>query len=162
MKSFDGRTPTAHDLEIDAALATLGRVEPRSGIESRVNAALAHAQLEPRHARFQWLRRAGVGVLAAAAGCGIVVATLEHSNRTAPLPRVVRSAPEPGVSAAQTTRVPTRSTSSQHELRPGITTHRVHSRAEVQPNQSRHPAGAAVPRSPYPPGTPQPQDAEDQ
>ena len=164
MKPSPELTRLKHELEIDAALAILARVEPRPGIESRVSAAVAQAQLATQRAPFLWLRPAGIGVLVAGVACGIVIGTVEHSNRTAPLPQAVHSSPAQGISAAQTTRVPTHATTSAHELKPGITTHRVHSRAEIQPNSGRRPSGAAVPRSPYPPGTAQPQtqDAEEQ
>ena len=143
----------SYDAEIDAALATLGKAEPLSGFESRLNARLATSDVRAGggKVRFFLLQRLGMGVLAAASACGIVIGSVEHSRRSADLPPALRLHQGGGVGGANVTHIPTHVEHPDIVLKPGNVTRPARNRATVSPTHARHANGAAVPKSPYPP-----------
>lgn len=143
---------SGHDVRIDAALNAYARAIPAPGLESRVAARVAVARRHPTRsmhaARVLILQRFSCGTLAAAAACGIVVASVQHSHRAA-LPPIIRFGDSGGVGAAGAVHVPTRRTPQTPSINPAAPRTPPRSRAVVSPNSGHH-AGAAVPRSPYP------------
>jgi hypothetical protein len=157
-----------HDVRIDAALRVFTHAEPAPGLEYRVAARLAGARPERRihfsfahGSGFLVLRRLSAGALATAAGAAIVVGTIHHSERALP-PQVIRGGHTGGVGLANRLHVPTHAMPQAAGIDPAarLTAPRgaPHGRANVSRNQAHRAPGAAVPRSPYPPGQ-QPSDS---
>jgi hypothetical protein len=157
-----------HDARIDAALRVFTHAEPSPGLESRVAERLAGARPD-RHYHFSFarvfsfpglsgflvLQRLSAGALVTAAGAAIVVGTIHHSERAMP-PQALRSGAAGGVGSANRVHVPTHAMPQGAGIDPaaplaaprGVP----HGRASVSRNQAHRAPGAAVPRSPYPPG----------
>jgi hypothetical protein len=155
---------TAYDARIDAALRVYGGSIPAPGLESRVAARSAatprqshRSASSPFFARHSMalLRGVSVGTLAAGAACAIVVGTVRHSQRLA-IPQATGISRSGGISAAGGTHVPTHAIQPSPTIDPQSPRSTPHSRATVSPNRGSKPAGAAMPRSPYPPGQPPP------
>ncbi|AXC10901.1 hypothetical protein ACPOL_1555 [Acidisarcina polymorpha] len=96
------------------------------------------------------LRRFSVGALATAAAALMVVGTLQHSERRLPPRLAVHPAQSGGSITSGSIHVPTRSMPDQATIDPATPRTPPHSRATLSRTPSRHPAGSAVPRSPYP------------
>lgn len=169
-KPSDTRTSSPfgaqHDRRIDAALHLYARSLPRPGLESRVAARLASA---PRMSALELLRsffsahsammqRLAAGVLGVAAACAIVFGTLQHSHRNL-APLAAAPARSSGISPAGDIHVPTRAVPATSRIDPASPRAAAHGRARISPNQARR-AGAAHPRSPYPPDA-QPESSPD-
>jgi hypothetical protein len=144
-----------HDARIAAALDHFARATPPPGLESRVAARLSAAgRLESSRSagsvRLLLLRRLSVGAMAAAAVCAIVFGTVEHARRN-PMPQMVRGPQTGGVDISPSVHIPTHPIPQSAEINPDAPRNPPHGRAVLSRNHSRHAAGAAVPRSPYPP-----------
>jgi len=149
---------SGHDARIDAALQVYAHAEPEPGLESRIAARLSANRPGPRFrfslaefTRLLVLRRLSVGALAGATAAVIVVGTVQHSHRTMP-PQVVRAPQTGGVGVANRVHVPTHPMPQGATIDPAAPRVPPHGRANVSRNPAHRASGAAVPRSPYPPG----------
>jgi hypothetical protein len=155
--STTNNSSSRHDARIDAVLQTFTHAEPSPGLESRVVARLYDARLRP-HFQFRFagvsglviVRRISAGALAAAAGAAIVVGTIHHSERPMP-PQAFRPGQSGGLTPAGAVHVPTHALPKSAIIDPAFPRAAPHGRATVSRNQAHRGAGAAVPRSPYPP-----------
>jgi hypothetical protein len=155
-EQFGTTDPTfsPHDARIDAVLHAYARAVPAPGLESRVAGRIAAASRHPMRSgislRILILRRFSVGALAAAAAYGVVIASVEHSQRGV-LPLAASPIRSGGLGTAGRVYVPTKPMPERPQIDPASPRTPPHGRAVVSRNHGRRPSGAAVPRSPYPP-----------
>jgi len=146
-----------HDARVDAILRAYSHAIPAPGLESRVATRIAAMSrpLRSRGAsRLLVLRRLSVAALTAAAAAAIVAGTVRHSHRIALPQRATGTSRLGGVSTAGSEHAPAQAVPETPTIDPHSPRTPPHGRTTSSGSQKHRSAGAALPRSPYPPQQP--------
>lgn len=137
-----------HDDRIGRALRALGSVEPASGMESRILAELARAEVKSGASRFFSMPRVVVMFAAAGTVCAVIVAgSVTYSHHILPIAPGLHLPGESqsGVGAASAARVAPQPVTASPNDRPRSVRKTVNGRAVISPEAKKH-AGVPVPK----------------
>lgn len=134
---------------IDRALRRLGSAEPAAGMESRILAKLARAEVKRRATRFFSMPQMVVMFAAAGTVCVVIVAgSVTHSHHLLPMAPGLHLPGESqsGVGAASAARVAPQPVTASPTDRPRSVRKTTNGRAVISPEAKKH-AGVPVPKA---------------
>jgi hypothetical protein len=138
-----------YEERIDRTLRMLGSVSPAEGMEERIVARLANANVKQSAPRFFRLPQLVLGMATAAAlGTVIVVGSVSHSRHILPIAPGLHLpvGAQPGVGAANAAHVAPQPVTALPQDRPRSVRQTVNGRAVISPS-TKKPTGIAVPKT---------------